>query len=368
MNDRPAQSVASCRTGRPRRADRPAPGTTILAVILGVWLGALAFSAAASDIAIPDEPASLSTLRRVLTLHDYNTRVVVLGAGVLGAAGGGVGVLLLLRQRALVGDTLAHATLPGIAAAFLLAAAAGAAGKQLPLLLTGATLSATAAGAAVLGLRHMTRLKEDAALGVVLSVCFGLGVALLGIAQKMPQAQAAGLESFIYGKTASMLASDAQRIAVVAILAATVIIGLLKEWRLLCFDQAFAASLGRPIWLMDLLLMGLATLVTVVGLQAVGLILITALLIIPAAAARFWTRSLGAMVVLASLLGAASAATGAAVSAVAARLPSGALIVLTASVFFAVSFLLAPDRGLLARRIRLHRVRVAVGRGQAGTP
>ncbi len=301
---------------------------------------------------------------RVLLLRDYNTRVVLAGTSVLGAAAGAVGTLLLLRQRALLGDTLAHATLPGIALAFLLTTMTGAAGKSLPLLLLGAVVSAALFGGAVLALRHGTRLKEDAALGIVLSVSFGLGVALLGIAQKVPQAQAAGLESFIYGKTASMLASDVKLIVVAAVGAMVVTVGLLKEWRLLCFDQSFAASIGRPIMPLDLLMVSLAVVVTVVGLQAVGLILITALLIIPAAAARFWTRRMHTLLALAAVFGALSGLVGAAISALAARLPSGAIIVLVAAGVFVFSMLFAPHRGVLIRAWRRRRMR----RGLADDP
>ncbi len=297
-------------------------------------------------------------LLRVLFLRDYNTRIVVLGTMILGLAAGIVGVFLLLRKRALMGDALSHATLPGIGLAFILMASLGGSGKYLPGLLLGAVLSGACGLGCVLFIRRWTRLKEDAALGIVLSVFFGLGVAVLGVIQKMDAGHAAGLESFIYGKTASMLAADARMIAIAAAIVLVVCLLFFKEFELLCFDQAQAAVQGWPVLMLDALMLTLVVLVTVIGLQAVGLILMIALLVIPPAAARFWTDHLPTMVVVSALIGAASGFAGAALSALVPRLPAGAIIVIVASVLFAVSLFLGTSRGLLRRvveRFRLER-------------
>ena len=233
--------------------------------------------------------------KRVLLLQDYNTRVVMLGTGLLGMAAGLVGSFTLLRRRALMGDALSHATLPGVGLAFLLAPYLGLDGKSLPVLLTGAALSGILGVVAILYIRNLTRLKEDAALGIVLSVFFGAGIAILTIVQQVPSGHAAGLESFIYGKTASMIASDAQLIATAGLLSVIIIALLYKELTLLCFDEGFAGSRGYPVLCLDLLLMALVVIVTIIGLQAVGLVLMIALLVIPAAAARFWTHDLKRM-------------------------------------------------------------------------
>lgn len=286
---------------------------------------------------------------RVLSLSDYNTRVVILGTTTLGVACGLIGSFMLLRKRSLMADAVSHATLPGIAIAFMLMVAQGGSGKWLPGLLAGATLSGLLGMGIVLMIGKYTRIKEDAALGIVLSVFFGLGVALLGLVQKMSRGSAAGLESFIYGKTASMLTSDATLIGAVAILTIVVVLVLFKEFCLLCFDQDFAASQGWPVGKLDVLLMTLVVLVTVIGLQAVGLILVIALLIIPPAAARFWTEKLVPMTILASLFGGLGGALGAALSAVVPKLPAGAVIVMTNSVFFALSMIFGKARGVLVR-------------------
>lgn len=288
-------------------------------------------------------------LWRVALLQDYNTRVVVLGTMLLGLACGVVGSFMLLRKRALLGDALSHATLPGIGLAFMLNVWMGGDGKNLPMLLAGATVTGVLGAGTVLFIRHYTRLKEDTALGIVLSVFFGTGIVILSVVQTMPTGNAAGLTSFIYGKTASMLASDAMLIGVVAVIGITLSTLFFKEFGVVCFDQAYARSIGRPVAVLDAVMVCLAIAVTVIGLQAVGLILVIALLIVPAAAARFWTERLSVMVLIAGLLGAVSAAVGAGASAIYPNLPAGAMIVLAATAAFTVSLLFGRARGAVWR-------------------
>ena len=305
---------------------------------------------------------SAADVLRVLTLADYNTRVVVIGTTLLGLAAGVVGSFMLLRKRALLGDALSHATLPGIAIAFIAAEAFGASGKSLPVLLVGATVTGALGVGSVLLLRRYTRLKEDTALGVVLSVYFGAGVALLGIVQQMQTGSAAGLESFIYGKTASMVVSDAQLIGLAGLVVAVVCAVFYKEFKLLCFDPQYAAGQGWPVMLLDLMLMSLVVIVTVIGLQAVGLILVIALLIIPAAAARFWSDRMSRMTLISAGIGGASCAFGAALSAVLPRLPSGAMIVLVAFMIFILSMMFGPARGIVPRLLARRRLSRKVAR------
>ncbi len=298
---------------------------------------------------------SASSWINVLMLRDYNTRVVVVGATLLGLGAGVVGSFTLMRKRALVGDALSHATLPGIAIAFLLATALGLDGKSLPLLLLGAAVTGSLGVATIQLIRSTTRLKEDTALGLVLSVFFGAGVALLGIVQNSPTGNAAGLESFIYGKTASMLASDAMLIAIASVSCIIVSWAVFKEMALLCFDAGFASSSGYPVGWLDLLLMAMVVVITIIGLQAVGLVLMIALLVIPPAAARFWTEDLRTMTRLAAAFGAISCYLGAVLSAVYPKLPSGATIVLVAAALFLLSALAGWKRGVAIRAIRRRR-------------
>jgi manganese/zinc/iron transport system permease protein len=299
-----------------------------------------------------------SELLRVLTLQDYNTRVVIVGTTLLGLAAGLVGTFLILRKRALLSDTLSHATLPGIALTFILVTLMGGEGKNLIALILGAAVFSVLGTASVLLIQRYTRLKDDAALGIVLSVYFGLGIALLGLATRMETGTAAGLTSFIYGKTASMLFFDALLIGVVALGAAIFCISFFKEFSMICFDHEYATTQGWPVLRLDFLMMTLVVVVTVIGLQAVGLILVVALLIIPPAAARFWTYRLRSMLLLSGGFGALSGLLGSAVSALMANLPAGAVIVLMASAVFIFSLAFGSARGLIrlaTERYRLKR-------------
>lgn len=304
---------------------------------------------------------SLEQWLRLLTLQDYNTRVVLLGALFLGISSGVVGTFMLLRKRALMGDAVSHATLPGIGIAFLVMVHFGGTGKFLPGLLLGGMLSGLLGMGSVLWIRSQTRLKEDAALGIALSVFFGIGVAILVTVQKGSLGHAAGLESFIYGKVASMVASDATLIGVAAILITATCVVLFKEFCVLCFDQDFATAQGWPTMRLDVVMMTLVVAITVIGLQAVGLILMVALLITPAATARFWTHRLKQTVWLAGFIGGLSCLMGAGLSALLPRMPAGAVIVLVGSTFFLVSMMVGKERGVLVRWVQHRRLSSRVG-------
>ncbi|MFN0137667.1 MAG: iron chelate uptake ABC transporter family permease subunit [Phycisphaerae bacterium] len=306
---------------------------------------------------------SLDELARVLTLRGgFNSAIVVIGTTLLGAAAGIVGSFALLRKRALIGDALSHAALPGLAIAFLISVAMGGVGRSLPVLLTGATISGVVGVLCVQWLSRYTRLHEDAAIGAVLSVFFGFGVLLLSIIQTLDVGTQGGLHHFIYGQTAAMHQSDAILIGAVALLAVIASAVLFKEFRLVCFNDEFATVQGWPVPALDLAMMALVVIVTVIGLQSVGLILSIALLIIPAAAARFWTERLDRMIVLSGAIGAMSGYFGSCASALLPRLPAGAVIVLAAGCIFLVSFLLAPARGVLASSLRQFRLRLSIAR------
>ncbi|MEY3174217.1 MAG: Manganese transport system rane protein MntB [Planctomycetota bacterium] len=308
------------------------------------------------------DAAAESTMSRVLWLRDYNTRVVILGATLLGTGAGFVGCFTLLRRRALIGDALSHATLPGVGLAFLLAPLLGFDGKALPVLLFGAAASGGLGVAAILTIRALPRLKEDAALGIVLSVFFGAGVAILSIAQQLESGHMAGLESFIYGRTALMTAGDARLITWAGLIATATLLLFYRELTLLCFDEGFAAARGYPVGLLDVVLMAVVMLITIAGLQAVGLVLMIALLVIPAAAARFWTNQLHRMVMISALIGSLSGLFGAAISGVFPDLPSGAVIVLVCAGLFFLSLMFGGARGVLVRVLRRRGLRHAIDR------
>jgi len=290
---------------------------------------------------------TIETLWRVILLQDHNTRVVLAGTCVFGAAAGLVGTFLLLRKRSLLGDTLGHATLPGIAGAFLIAITLGANARSFLWLSIGAAISGIAGMLTVLGIRKFSRIKDDAALAIVLSVFFGTGVALLSAIQQLPGGQAAGIEGFIYGNTASMTTQDAGFIFAASLFVVVACVAFFKEFSLLCFDEAFASTTGWPVRTLDLFLMSLIVLVTVIGLQSVGILLVVALLVIPPVAARFWSDNLRVVAFLATIIGADSAIVGVVVSSVLPKMPAGAIIVLVAATIFAFAFLFGTRRGVI---------------------
>jgi manganese/zinc/iron transport system permease protein len=286
---------------------------------------------------------------------DYTLRTVALGTASLGAVAGALGVFAVLRRQSLLGDAIAHSALPGIGLAFLLTGS-----RATPILLLGAAVAGWLGTLAILTIMRTARLPADTALGVVLSVFFGAGLVLLTLIQRQPNAAQAGLETFLFGQAATLLARDVQWIAGVG----AVVLGLLwvfwKEFSVLAFDAEFAATMGLPVRALDLFLTSLLVAAIVLGLQAVGVVLMSALVVAPAAAARQWTDSLARMVRMAAAFGALSGLLGTLGSAAARGLPTGPMIVLVATGIVGFSLLFAPNRGMIAGWVRHRRIRAQV--------
>ena len=287
-------------------------------------------------------------LQQLLT--DYTLRNVALGALALGAVSGIVSVYAVLRRQSLMGDVMSHAALPGIVMAFLIA------GVRAPLpLFAGALL----AGLIGLGLMHVittqTRVKVDSAQGVVLAAFFGFGLALLSWALRQNNAEHAGINHFLFGQAAATVEGDVVLIASVGVVT-VLIVGLFwKDFKLVSFDPGYARTLGLRVGLLDALMTSLLIVVVTVGLQTVGVVLMSAMVVAPGAAARQWTNRFGLMMLLASAFGAMAGLTGALISSLQAGLPTGPVIVLAASVIVLVSLALAPERGLLWAQLRRRR-------------
>lgn len=282
----------------------------------------------------------------------YNTLVVLAGTSLLGACAGLVGTFAVLRRRALTGDALAHAALPGLCLAFLVLDQ-----RNLPAMLLGAFLTGILGIATVSTLRFRTRIKEDAAIGIVLSVFYGAGIVLSRLIQnRTTGGSKAGLDTYILGKTAGMIVQDVMLIGGTAAVCLMLIVLLYKEFKIVAFDPGFARVQGWPAFRLDLLLMAMIALTVVIGLPAVGVVMMAAVLILPAAAARFWTVRLGRMLVLAALFGVVIGSSGTLASA-RYNLPAGPSIVLVGTAIFLVSLLMAPGRGLIARIVAERRFR-----------
>lgn len=291
-----------------------------------------------------------------LTLQSgYNAALVSIGAALLGLSAGAVGAFVNLRRRALVSDAMAHATLPGVGLAFLAMVALGGDGRALAGLLAGAALTAAAGLWAVQALSR-TRLPEDAAIGAVLSTFYGAGIVILTVIQMLGAGRPAGLEGFLLGSTAGMLRADAVLIAAGGLIVLGLLALLQRPLLMVAFDPLHARMMGVSARAMDAALMSLTLAVVLFGLQVVGLILVVALLITPAAAARLWSDRAGVVAVLAGLIGAACGWIGAAVSATVPDVPTGPVIVVLAFAAFVLSLILAPRHGLLARFARGRRL------------
>lgn len=290
----------------------------------------------------------------------YNAALVAIGAALLGFAAGATGTFLFLRKRALVSDAVAHATLPGVGLAFVVMVALGGDGRSLTGLLLGSAVTAAVGLLAIQWIVARTRLSEDAAIGAVLGVFFGLGIVMLTVIQSMSSGRQAGLEDFLLGSTAGMLRQDALVILAGGALALALVWVMRRPMALAAFDAEYATSAGYRVDRIDLMMMFAVLIVTVIGLKLVGLVLIVALLIIPPVAARFWTDRVGRMMWIAGAIGGVSGYAGAAISASAPDLPTGPIIVLVAAGIFVASLLLAPVRGLAAALWRQRHIKARV--------
>ena len=283
---------------------------------------------------------------------DYTLRTVAMGAGILGLVSGALGSFAMLRKQSLMGDAISHAALPGIVLAFMLTRS-----KASLVLVLGAAVAGWMGMLLVLSIVRYTRVKEDSALGLILSVFFGLGLMLLTFVQRWPDATQAGLDKFLFGQAAALLQSDVILMGVLGGLALAIMALFWKEFKLFSFDREYGATLGFPARGLDILLTTLLVTAIVIGLQSVGVVLMSAMIVAPAAAARQWTDKLSVMVALAGFFGALAGVSGAVISSTAAGFSTGPVIVLSASVIVLFSLLFAPNRGLVWNWARKRRNR-----------
>jgi len=289
----------------------------------------------------------METLIDFLSMQDPNVRNVALGCVLLGISSAVVGVFAFLRKQALVGDAVAHAILPGICLAFMLS------GTKNPLyLLAGAFASGWLSLLAIDTIRAHSPIKSDSAIGLVLSVFFGIGILLLTMIQNSGNAAQSGLDEFLFGQAASLVGNDLIVFSVLAVVLLLTVTAFFKEFSLMAFDEDFARGIGLPVRLLEVLLATITVFAIAVGIQAVGVVLMAAMLITPAAAARYWTDRLIVMVVLAAGFGAVSGYFGAFVSYTAPNMPTGPWIVMLISLIAIASLFLSPKKGLVHRAIK----------------
>lgn len=272
---------------------------------------------------------------------------IVLGTMLIAASSAVVGAFSFLRSQSLAGDAIAHALLPGVVLAFLL-------GEQRSawMLVLGAMATGLMAHYLMAHIERSSKLKPDSATSLVLSTFFGLGIMLMSYLQRTGRAQQAGLDRFLLGKAAAITQQD---LLVFALLALVLLVGVglfYKAFQIMTFNADFGAAIGLPTGIIQAAFTVLTVLAITVGIQTVGVVLMAALLITPAAAARSWTYSLPKLLLLAAVFAAVSALLGTLISASIAKMPTGPWVVIVLGCIGFLSVVMAPDRGWFARMRR----------------
>lgn len=275
-------------------------------------------------------------------LQSYTTQMVLLGTALLGLASGIAGTFAVLRKESLIGDGLSHAALPGVVIAFLLTGI-----KDIEVLITGAALSSITAAWLITITVENSKIKFDGALATILSAFFGLGMVLLTYLQSLNNAGQAGLSKFIFGQAATILARDVYITSAAALIIIVLTALFWKELKLISFDVEYAKTLQIPVTFTLILYRALLIMTIIIGIQSVGAILISSLLIAPAVGARQWTNKLGTMCILAGCFGMVSAISGTIWSTTVQKLPTGPAIIVILSVIVLLSLIFAPNRGIL---------------------
>ena len=275
-------------------------------------------------------------------LQSYTTQMVLLGTALLGLASGIAGTFAVLRKESLIGDGLSHAALPGVVIAFLLTGI-----KDIEVLIAGAALSSITAAWLITITVENSKIKFDGALATILSAFFGLGMVLLTYVQSLNNAGQAGLSKFIFGQAATILARDVYITSAAALIIIVLTALFWKELKLISFDVEYAKTLQISVTFTLILYRSLLIMTIIIGIQSVGAILISSLLIAPAVGARQWTNKLGTMCILAGFFGMVSAIGGTIWSTTVQKLPTGPAIIVILSVIVLLSLIFAPNRGIL---------------------
>jgi ABC-type Mn2+/Zn2+ transport system permease subunit len=279
---------------------------------------------------------------RFLSLSDDSVRVVLLGTILMGLSCGIMGGLIVTRRLSLFGDTLSHAVLPGVAVGFLWSQS-----KDSWAILAGATIAGFLGVALISLLRKTSRIRQDSALGLVLSGFYALGICMLTRIQKMEFGNQSGIDKYLFGQVVGLSSSDLWTMAFSCMLILTLSILLYKELLVAGFDSEYARSIGLPVDLLQYLLWLLLAFAVITSLQVVGVVLVSALLVIPAATASLITDKMRAILVWSALLGCAAGASGAFLSFLGSQLPTGPIIVLVSATFFLIALFFHPQNGLL---------------------
>ncbi|MEM9480206.1 MAG: metal ABC transporter permease [Verrucomicrobiota bacterium] len=322
---------------------------TTRAIILGLAALALGappvFAERIGDIVTTDPGEQLV---KFLTFSDPGVRWTVLAAVLLGAACGLVGSFIVVRKMALLGDAISHAVLPGVALGF-----AWNMEKDAVAILTGATAAGMIGALTIGAIRRTTKIKEDAALGIVLASFFAIGICALKSIENTGRAgNISGVNHFLFGQAGALNQSDVVVLAIVFALVCLFLAVFCRQLLAASFNGEFAGVLGLPVRWLDNALLLLLTMVIVVSLQAVGVVLVSAMLVTPAATAYLMTDRFHRMLSYAVLFGVIAAWSGALLSFLRTDLPTGPFMALSASAMFCIAYLFAPRQGTILRWLR----------------
>lgn len=288
----------------------------------------------------------------------------LLASAVLGVMCGVLGTFVVVRRISLVGDTISHAVLPGVVLGFLISGILGY-DRNPWIIFTCAVVIGLLSILMVRQIIGTTRLKADAALGIVLSGFFGIGLFLKR--SLLPYMQSTGgLDSFLFGNMATISDADLYAVLIIGLLLTIVVSLLLRPFILISFDPLFAQTLGYPVKILNLIFYTLLTITIVASLQAVGVILVSSMLIIPASCAYLLTDQKKHMMWASMGFGALAGVSGSLISAsVTTHIANGAAITLIAALLFAVSYLLAPRHGIIAKWLKHKRLQSSITRENA---
>ncbi|MGJ3241994.1 MAG: iron chelate uptake ABC transporter family permease subunit [Opitutales bacterium] len=317
----------------------------LLLALVGSGLGALPLQAARigdlGDLDIGDQ------VLRFLSFQDPAVRTAVAGAVLIGVCCGMLGSFIVVRKLALVGDTLSHAVLPGVALGFLWGQT-----KDPTTIFIGAVLAGVVGVLVVQAILQTTHLKEDSALGLVLSGFYAIGIVLFTMIQRMPLAGKSGIDSFLFGQAAALSMEDIQLMAVVTAVSGGLLLLCYKEFLVTSFDTDYARAVGVRAQLFHYLLLLLLAFAVTVSIQASGVVLVSAMLITPAATAYMLTDRMHRLIGLAILFGILSGLFGTFFSFLENDLPTGPFMVMGATLVFVLALFLGPRYGVLPRLLR----------------
>jgi len=315
-------------------------------VTLILWVFAGDASAARIGELVETDP--WQQMRRFFTFSDPGLQLGLIGALLFGATCGLLGSFIVVRKMALIGDTISHAVLPGVALGFLWSM-----NKDPLAIMVGATIAGLTGSLVVELIQRTTKIKQDAALGIVLASFFAVGLCLIRMIQNNKGAsEITGLKSYLFGDVAVLDRQDVFTITGIVITTVVLVVLLYRPLLTIGFDREFAHSIGLPVRLLDGIFQLFLAFSIVVALQAVGVVLVSALLITPAAAAYLLVNRMHHMLWVAAAIGMISAVLGVFFSFLGSNLPTGPFMILGASSVFLIAYLFAPRHGRVTRWLR----------------